>query len=339
MNTTLSTNENNSDSQKSECQENQEKARLQVIENTVKLFIGGVPPRMKNSELKEIYLQEMRKFDDYPKYSEMVYCSCHNGFAFIVVSNIQENKMRELIKDVEMVYQGRKLDVRIAVDRKTSQENILINRNCKLLIHGLNEKISHDHLEKYFSQFGNVDKAYVSYCPNTGRNKGFGFVTFFSEEAANMVLDMKFHIIEGVHVKAKKNILKSEQNEYKRNLNKQNNLNNPQYNSCYNYDVQQQGYQGQYNQPMHQEYYQQEQVPYGHYQVNNYHSYNYYNNDVYYSNNVQTGYEYQGYYDCNNNWSEYNEGYYNQNYYPNEQYYGMHYQGDQHNNWSQGGYY
>lgn len=314
--------------------------------------------------LSDIYLKEMEKFKDYPKYSEVIYCSCHNGFAFIVVSNIRERKMREYIKDMELVYEGRKFDVRIALDRKTSQQNILVNRNCKLLIHGLGENITHDHLETYFSQFGEVDKAYVSFCPNTGRNKGFGFVTFKSEEAANLVLNMKFHIIEGVHVLAKKNILKSEKkiNNFKanqqQNLNNNNNANMNQQplfnnNMIPNDMPVNNPYYNNYEQPYQQnqdQYFVQgppglppiQQMPNHHDPYQNYQN-SYYPNQEYYP---PPQYQGQGYYNPQYNEQQGVPGYYNQTYYgpgPN-QYNNMQYSRDPNdyrfnNNPHRGGYY
>lgn len=197
---------------------NGEKEGQQLFSNSsikccVKLFIGGVPPKMKNGELIDLYLSQIKKIQDFPKDSEIVYCACHSGFAFIVVSNVKEAKMKKFIKDIRMEYEGRVFDVRLAIDRKTSQMKMMTQRNCKLLVNGLTNKINHQDLEKYFEKFGDLDKAYVAYCPKTGKCKGFGFVLFQKEKSAKTVLDMKYHIIKGVNVSVKRNIIKGDKAE------------------------------------------------------------------------------------------------------------------------------
>lgn len=164
---------------------------------------------MQNSQLVDIYMQQIELIDDFPKNSEIVYCACHSGFAFIVVSNVSEDLMKSFIKKIKMEFEGRVFDVRLAVDRKVSQMKMLTHRNCKLLINGLTDKLNHLDLEQYFKQFGELDKAYVAYCPDTGKNKGFGFVLFQKQKVAKMVLDMKYHCIKGVNVNVKNNVSKN----------------------------------------------------------------------------------------------------------------------------------
>jgi len=108
----------------------------------VKLFIGGVPPKMLSSTLKELYIAEVKKIKEYPKKTEIFYCASHNGFAFISISNINESNMKGFIKKINLCYEGRKFDVRLAVDRQVSIIESVTKRNCKLLIHGITEKLT-----------------------------------------------------------------------------------------------------------------------------------------------------------------------------------------------------
>ena len=113
--------------------------------------------------------------------------------------------MKGYLKRINMCYDGRKFDVRIAVDRQTSLNETFSKQNCKLLIHGLTNKLTNVELEKYFTRFGPIDKAYVAYCPVSGKNKGFGFVMYMCKEVAEKVASIKEHTIEGVNVIVKRN--------------------------------------------------------------------------------------------------------------------------------------
>lgn len=97
------------------------------------------------------------------------------------------------------------------MDKTASKQKIVEKKDCKLLIKGLdNEEIDHSKLEMYFRRFGAIERAYIAYCPETGKNKGFGFVIFQKLKDAEKVLEMEFHLIAGVEVSVHRNKLKNE---------------------------------------------------------------------------------------------------------------------------------
>lgn len=54
----------------------------------------------------------------------------------------------------------------------------------KLFIGNINWDASDEELEEHFSEYGNIEEAVIITEKGTGRSKGFGFVTFETEEEA-----------------------------------------------------------------------------------------------------------------------------------------------------------
>ena len=50
--------------------------------------------------------------------------SCYHGFGFILLENIAQKDIDLLLEKINLVYKGKKLDVRIALDRKDARDKI-----------------------------------------------------------------------------------------------------------------------------------------------------------------------------------------------------------------------
>lgn len=67
----------------------------------------------------------------------------------------------------------------------------------KLFIGSLPWSINNDSLRELFAQYGEITEAIVITDRDSGRSKGFGFVTFAKEEDAQKALEMHEKEIEG----------------------------------------------------------------------------------------------------------------------------------------------
>lgn len=67
----------------------------------------------------------------------------------------------------------------------------------KLAVRGLPWTVSDRELKKYFSAFGHVDRAVVTFNETTGMSRGFGFVNFGSANAVERCWKQKIHYLEG----------------------------------------------------------------------------------------------------------------------------------------------
>lgn len=67
----------------------------------------------------------------------------------------------------------------------------------KLFVGSLPWSVNSDGLKELFAQYGEITEAVVITDRNTGRSKGFGFVTFAKEEDAQKALEMNGKDVEG----------------------------------------------------------------------------------------------------------------------------------------------
>lgn len=74
----------------------------------------------------------------------------------------------------------------------------------KIFVGGVGQDTSADEVRAYFAQFGPVEDAVMLMDQQTKRHRGFGFVTFHSEEAVEHVCDIHFHTIKNKKVECKR---------------------------------------------------------------------------------------------------------------------------------------
>jgi len=67
----------------------------------------------------------------------------------------------------------------------------------KLFVGSLPWSLNNDSLRELFAQYGEITEAVVIMDRNTGRSRGFGFVTFAKEEDAQKALEMSGKDVEG----------------------------------------------------------------------------------------------------------------------------------------------
>lgn len=67
----------------------------------------------------------------------------------------------------------------------------------KLFVGSLPWSITNDTLRELFAKFGDISDAVVIMDRDSGRSKGFGFVTFVKEEDAQKALEMHGQEVEG----------------------------------------------------------------------------------------------------------------------------------------------
>ncbi len=69
--------------------------------------------------------------------------------------------------------------------------------NNKLFIGSLPWSVNNDSLRDLFAQYGEITDAVVIMDRDSGRSKGFGFVTFASQDSAEKALEMDGKEVEG----------------------------------------------------------------------------------------------------------------------------------------------
>lgn len=86
---------------------------------------------------------------------------------------------------------------------RVGDDNTEINTK-KIFVGGLPLDIKEEEFKSYFESFGTVTDAPVICDKETGRPRGFGFITFDSEDAVNNVLQTRFHKLKYKMVEVKR---------------------------------------------------------------------------------------------------------------------------------------
>ncbi|KAG6476756.1 hypothetical protein ZIOFF_066003 [Zingiber officinale] len=134
---------------------------------------------------------------------------CARGFAFIVFA---DPAVAERVVMEKHMIDGRMVEAKKVVPR---DEHQILNRNASSG-HGSpgpdrTEKkicwwpaITENEFKKYFDQFGTIIDVVVMYDHNTQWSRGFGFITYESEDAVDNVLCKTFHELNGKIVEVKR---------------------------------------------------------------------------------------------------------------------------------------
>ncbi|XP_047980536.1 heterogeneous nuclear ribonucleoprotein 1-like isoform X1 [Salvia hispanica] len=178
-----------------------------------KLFIGGISWDTNEDRLKEY-------FETYGEVVEAVIMRDRTtgrarGFGFIVYAD--PAVAERVVKEKHMI-DGRTVEAKKAVPR---DDQHLINRNSgsmqgspgtgrtkKIFVGGLASTVTENDFKTYFDQFGTITDVVVMYDHNTQRPRGFGFITYDSEDAVDMVLHKTFHELNGKMVEVKRAVPK-----------------------------------------------------------------------------------------------------------------------------------
>lgn len=116
------------------------------------------------------------------------------GFGFLT---FKDARTVNVVMVKEHYLDGKIIDPKRAIPRDEQE------RTSKIFVGGVSQEASEGDFKEYFMQFGRVVDATLMMDKDTGRPRGFGFVTFDSEEAVERCLSMPLEIL-GKAIEVKK---------------------------------------------------------------------------------------------------------------------------------------
>ncbi|KAL9228246.1 hypothetical protein vseg_003848 [Gypsophila vaccaria] len=176
-----------------------------------KLFIGGITRDTTEDTLR----------DHFSKYGDVTHAVVMHdkltgrprGFAFVVFND--HSALHSSLLDQHTI-DGRLVEVKRALSREeqstmrqeTSNDGRGSggggNRTKKIFVGGLPPSVTEEGFRQYFENFGHVTDAVIMYDQTTQRPRGFGFVSFDTEEEVERVLQKNFHDLNGKDVEVKR---------------------------------------------------------------------------------------------------------------------------------------
>ncbi|CAN4126976.1 unnamed protein product [Withania somnifera] len=177
-----------------------------------KLFVGGISWDTNEDRLKE-YFQAFGDVVEAVIMKDRI-TGRARGFGFVVFAD--PSVAERVVKEKHNI-DGRTVEAKKAVPR--DDQHITRNngstqgspgpaRTKKIFVGGLASSVTESDFKNYFDQFGTITDVVVMYDHNTQRPRGFGFITFDSEEAVDKVLYKTFHELNGKMVEVKRAVPK-----------------------------------------------------------------------------------------------------------------------------------
>ncbi|GER32860.1 RNA-binding (RRM/RBD/RNP motifs) family protein [Striga asiatica] len=174
------------------------------MDNQGKLFIGGISWDTNEDRLKEY-------FGAYGEVVEAVIMRDRStgrarGFGFVVFASPTDAE--RVVKEKHTI-DGRTVEAKKAVPRDDRiQGSSGPGRTKKIFVGGLASTVTEADFKGYFDQFGTITDVVVMYDHNTQRPRGFGFITYDSEDSVDRVLHKTFHELNGKTVEVKRAVPK-----------------------------------------------------------------------------------------------------------------------------------
>ncbi|KAJ1692375.1 hypothetical protein LUZ63_009073 [Rhynchospora breviuscula] len=143
-----------------------------------KLYFGNLPYNCDSSQLASV-VQEYAT----PEMVEVLYdrqTGRSRGFAFVTMSSVED--CEHVIENLDgSQLNGRTMRVNFS-DRPNDKVPLYKETEHKLFVGNLSWSATSEDLEKLFKKCGNVVSARVLYDGDTGRSRGYGFVSYSTQE-------------------------------------------------------------------------------------------------------------------------------------------------------------
>ncbi|MFS8019463.1 putative RNA recognition motif domain, nucleotide-binding alpha-beta plait domain superfamily [Helianthus anomalus] len=151
-----------------------------------KLYFGNLPYLCDSAQLAGI----IQNYGS-PELVEVLYnreTGKSRGFAFVTMSSVQDCKA--VIENLDgREYGGRTLRVNFS-DKPKPKEPLYPETEFKLFVGNLSWSVTSESLTQLFSEHGNVVGARVLYDGETGRSRGYGFVSYHTKAEMETALQI-----------------------------------------------------------------------------------------------------------------------------------------------------
>ncbi|MEE6489751.1 hypothetical protein FKM82_015668 [Ascaphus truei] len=171
-----------------------------------KLFIGGLSFETTDDSLRE-------HFEQWGKLTDCVVMrdpqtKRSRGFGFVTYSCVEE-------VDASMSARPHKVDGRVVEPKRAVSREDSVRPGAhltvkKIFVGGIKEDTEEYHLRDYFEAYGKIETIEVMEDRQSGKKRGFAFVTFDDHDTVDKIVVQKYHTINGHNSEVKKALSKQE---------------------------------------------------------------------------------------------------------------------------------
>uniref|UniRef100_A0A2I2Y8Y1 RRM domain-containing protein n=1 Tax=Gorilla gorilla gorilla TaxID=9595 RepID=A0A2I2Y8Y1_GORGO len=171
-----------------------------------KPFIGGLSFETTDDGLRE----------HFEKWGTLTDCvvmrdpqtKCSRGFGFVTCSYIEE-------VDAAMCARPHKVDGCVVEPKRAVSREDFVKPGAhltvkKIFVGGIKEDTEEYNLRDYFEKYGKIETTEVMEDRQSGKKRGFAFVTFDDHDTVDKIVVQKYHTINGHNCEVKKALSKQE---------------------------------------------------------------------------------------------------------------------------------